>query len=171
MPGVTQQGVVKVGLNADLKPVLSTPIPVLPKGCAVAEQLHGVWVRVRGKADSTAYGLVLIFCILAAVCGGQVTAGLPVCRLFPQCSCHSLGVFLSVQWVHLVPLLHNLLWCPCPPPASPAYPAYPFWNAAFSLQPSAQPLLFFLLSPSFVTSNLLFLKPFNSLALPSFQVY
>ena len=59
-----------MGLNPDLKPVLSASIPVLPKGRVVAQQLHGVWVRVRGKADSLACGLVLIFCILAAVCGG-----------------------------------------------------------------------------------------------------
>ena len=68
MPRVTQQGVVKMGLNPDPKPVLSTSIPMLPTGHVVAQQLHGVWIRVRGKADSTAYGLVLIFYILAAVC-------------------------------------------------------------------------------------------------------
>lgn len=68
MPRVTQQGVVKVGLNPDPKPVFSASIPELPKGRAVAQQLHGVWIRVRGKPDSTAYGLVLIFYILAAVC-------------------------------------------------------------------------------------------------------
>ena len=60
----------KVGLNPDLKPVLSASVPVLPKGRAVAQQLHGVRVRVRGKADPSACGLVLIFCILAAVCRG-----------------------------------------------------------------------------------------------------
>ena len=68
MPRVTQQGVGKMGLNPDPKPVLSTSIPMLPNGHVVAQQLHGAWIRVRGKADSTAYGLVLIFYILAAVC-------------------------------------------------------------------------------------------------------
>lgn len=57
-----------MGLNPDPKPVFSTSIPMLPRGHAVAQQLHGVWIRVRGKADSTACGLVLIFYILTAVC-------------------------------------------------------------------------------------------------------